>query len=136
MSYILFGILGILGAYVFILYGQKINREKSVLSSGLVIAAIIYIFFAFFWGDAYWIGIETLGVLFYSAFYFLGKRLDFRWLGVGWLLHPIWDVVLHLYGGGNVVAPEWYAVACLTFDFVVASYIFWKFPKNKSSKNK
>jgi len=135
MNYTLFGLLGILAAVAFIAYGKKINREKSVLSSGLVIAAIVYIFFAFFWGDAYWIGIETLGVLLYSTFYFLGKKYDFRWVGLGWLLHPIWDIVLHLQGEGSAIAPEWYAVACLTFDFIVAGYILWKYSKRQVEKN-
>lgn len=124
MNYFFYAVIGIFAAFAFLLFAQKSKKPKAILASGLVIAAIVYIFFALFWGNIYWLSIETLGVFLYSIFYYLGKKYDFRWVGIGWLLHPLWDIVLHLQGAGKLVAPEWYAVACLTFDFVVAGYIF------------
>jgi hypothetical protein len=47
------------------------------------------------------------------------------WLAAGWALHPIWDAALHLQGSGAAHAPEWYVVACISFDLPVAAYIQW-----------
>ena len=46
------------------------------------------------------------------------------WLALGWLAHPIWDVVLHLMGAGTSFTPAWYALACLGFDPLVAVYVW------------
>ena len=78
------------------------------------------------WGNSVWIAIEALGVFVYALFYWLSTKYSAIWLSLGWLLHPVWDVVLHLFGPGAHVAPEWYAVACLSFDIVVAAYIFYR----------
>ncbi len=48
-----------------------------------------------------------------------------RALAAGWALHPIWDAGLHLQGSGATHAPEWYVVACISFDLLIASFIQW-----------
>ncbi|TKB43139.1 DUF6010 family protein [Thalassotalea mangrovi] len=48
------------------------------------------------------------------------------WLALGWLLHPVWDIGLHLQGPGWHIVPPWYAVACVSFDILVAIYIVWR----------
>ena len=44
-------------------------------------------------------------------------------LAVGWQLHSVWDVGLHLRGPGRHVAPDWYAIACVSFDVLLAVVI-------------
>ena len=105
---------------------------KHLLGISLIIAAIIYIGFAVVWGSPVWVAVEALGALFYTLFYWLSIKYSALWLSLGWILHPVWDVVLHLFGPGSQVAPEWYAIACLSFDIVVAVYILHrvKYKKN------
>lgn len=124
---ILWLLLGALAALPLIWWarGKRIETQAKLFGQGLVIAAIIYIGFAIAWGSAIWILIEGLGVLLYGVFFLLGSKKGVVWIGVGWLLHPLWDAALHLYGPGSEVAPRWYAVACLSFDVVVAGYLFW-----------
>ena len=38
-------------------------------------------------------------------------------------LHPFWDVVLHYIGPGHAFTPWAYAIACVSFDWIVAIYI-------------
>jgi hypothetical protein len=38
-------------------------------------------------------------------------------------LHPLWDVVLHYVGPGHSFTPWAYAIACVSFDWLVAIYI-------------
>ena len=49
------------------------------------------------------------------------------WLSLGWLLHPVWDIAVHLFGPGHEVAPAGYAVACVSFDIAVAVYLAKKY---------
>ena len=49
------------------------------------------------------------------------------WLAFGWALHPAWDAGLHLHGYGASFAPEWYVLACISFDLLVAGYIAARF---------
>ena len=68
--------------------------------------------------------VEAGGVLVYGSFYVLTGGRSLVWIGVGWLLHPVWDVGLHLYGPAEHVSPTWYAWACASFDGAVAAYCF------------
>ena len=105
---------------------KRLKTTHRLLGQGLVVAAFIYIAFAIVWGDLTWIGIETLGVFIYGACYWLSNKFSIVWVAIGWLLHPLWDVFLHLIGPGNHVAPQWYAIACISFDVAVAFYLFWR----------
>ena len=62
-------------------------------------------------------------MLIYGLFYALALKHGILWLGLGWLLHPLWDLLLHLYGPGHHVVPQWYAWACLSFDAAVFGFI-------------
>lgn len=109
-----------------------LHSMKHLLGFSLIVAAITYIGFAVVWGSRGWIAVETLGALFYALFFWLSIKYSSLWLALGWLLHPVWGVVWHASGPGSHVAPQWYAVACLSFDIVVAAYILHrvKFGKN------
>ena len=113
---------------------NRLKRHSMIhlLGISLIIAAIIYIGFAVVWGSTVWVAVEALGVLIYTLFYWLSTRYSALWLSLGWLLHPVWDVVLHVSGPGSHVAPEWYAIACLSFDMVVAAYILHRVKYRKN----
>lgn len=125
MSYVFWLIVGVFLGGGLLLYARAhgIKGEKRILSIALVVAAIIYIGFALVWGDVAWIAIEIAGVPAYGLFVWLAIRHSFHWLALGWAFHPAWDVMLHLLGPGSAIVPEWYAIACITFDLLVAGYI-------------
>jgi hypothetical protein len=122
-TWLIFGL--VLGS-VLLVYARSygVKRERKILAIALVIAAMIYVTFAIIWGDGKWVLIEVLGVAIYGVFVWAAIRYSAYWLAVGWLLHPLWDVVLHLLGSGKLVAPAWYAISCITFDILIAAYIF------------
>ena len=102
------------------------GRERKAYSNGLLIAAVIYPLFAVFSVDVVWFGVEMLGVIAYGIFVWLGHRVSFYLVAVGWLLHPIRDVGLHLYGPGGHIVPDWYAIACVSFDVLLAVVIAYR----------
>lgn len=125
LTHTLWLLLGLIAAAGYIVFAKQghVGREKKAYANGLLIAAAIYPIFALIWGDATWVGIELLGILAYGLFVWLGRRVSFYFVALGWLLHPIWDVVLHLQGPGHAIVPAWYAVACVSFDVLLAVVI-------------
>jgi hypothetical protein len=125
MDYVIWSIVGLVLAVTLILVARNFppRVEIFILAVSLVGAAVIYVGFAAVWGDYRWVAIETAGVPIYWLFAWLGMRYSPVWLAVGWAAHPVWDVVLHMLGPGRAIAPDWYPVACITFDLLVAFYV-------------
>ena len=134
MNYVIWLIIGLVLGTALLLYARARgrNRQKRILSIGLVVAAIIYVGFALLWGNPMWIAVEVAGVLAYGIFVWLALRYSINWLAAGWAVHPAWDVILHLLGPGHAIVPEWYAVACISFDFLVASYVLICYKSRRS----
>ena len=70
-----------------------------------------------------WVLAELVQVIVFGAIALLGLRGSPWWLAGGWVLHPLWDVVLHYIGPGYSFAPITYTIPCLSFDLLVAAYI-------------
>ena len=129
MIYAIWLLLGLVLGSILLIYARSYSQrgEIQVLTIALVIAAIIYVGFAIIWGNLIWVAIELAGLPIYGLFAWLAIRYAYYYLlGIGWMLHPIWDVVLHLFGPGRWLAPEWYAMGCITFDLLIAVYIFYR----------
>jgi hypothetical protein len=67
--------------------------------------------------------LEALGVLLYGAVAWVGFRKSAALLALGWAMHVVWDVALHLQGAGAEYTPDWYPWGCLSFDLVVAGAV-------------
>ena len=66
----------------------------------------------------------TLFGIAFGALGLYGWRGNAKWLALGWALHPLWDFPLHYIGPGRSFAPWAYTIACISYDWVVAAYIF------------
>ena len=98
---------------------------RTLLVTALFAAAGAYFGFAFNpTTPRVWLLIEFLHVIAYGMLGLYGWRGSPFWLALGWLLHPLWDFGLHYLGPGNSFAPLSYALLCISFDWVVAAYIF------------
>ncbi|HEU4769071.1 MAG TPA: DUF6010 family protein [Pyrinomonadaceae bacterium] len=74
-----------------------------------------------------WLLIELLQCIAFGALGLYGWRGSARWLALGWALHPLWDFGLHYAGPGYGIGPWTYAISCISFDWVVAAYIFIRY---------
>lgn len=74
-----------------------------------------------------WLLIELLQCIAFGVLGLYGWRGSAKWLALGWVLHPVWDFGMHYVGPGSGVGPWTYAIACLTFDWVVATYILARY---------
>jgi hypothetical protein len=105
---------------------------RTLLATVLFAAAGAYVGFAFEQGLLRpWVLIELLQAIGFGILGLIGWRGPARWLALGWALHPLWDFGLHYVGPGNTFTPLAYAIACISFDWVVAAYIFIAY-RNKS----
>ena len=98
---------------------------RTLLATVLFAAAGAYLGFAFQQGMfRVWVLIELLQAIAFGVLGLIGWRGPVKWLVLGWALHPLWDFGLHYLGPGNTFAPMSYTIACISFDWVVAAYIF------------
>ena len=98
---------------------------RTLLATVLFAAAGAYFGFAFQEGvSRVWVLIELLQAIAFGTLGLIGWRGPVKWLALGWALHPLWDFGLHYLGPGSSFAPMPYAIACISFDWVVAAYIF------------
>ena len=101
---------------------------RSVLVIFLFIAAGAYFGFATSGREVLgtgqvWMLVELVQVVGFGTLALLGLRGSPYWLAAGWALHPFWDVVLHYVGPGHPFTSWTYAIACVSFDWLVALYI-------------
>jgi hypothetical protein len=102
---------------------------RSVLVIWLFIAAGAYFGFATLGRDVVvdtspiWMLVEIAQVIVFGTLALLGLRGSPYWIAAGWALHPFWDVVVHYIGPGSAFTPWTYAIACISFDWLVAIYI-------------
>jgi hypothetical protein len=106
---------------------------RSVLVIFLFIAAGAYFGFAtvgreVVGASAVWALVELLQVVVFGTMALLGLRGSPYWLAAGWALHPFWDFLLHYTGPGEAFTPWTYAIACISFDWLVAIYIVVVYP--------
>src|ERR671938_1020691 len=101
---------------------------RSVLVIFLFIAAGAYFGFATMGREVVgtqpiWTLVELAQVVVFGTLALLGLRGSPYWIAAGWALHPFWDVPLHYIGPGHSFTPWTYAIACVSFDWLVAIYI-------------
>src|SRR5215216_3425553 len=101
---------------------------RSVLVIFLFIAAGAYFGFATLGREVVdtqpiWMLVELAQVIVFGTLALLGLRGSPYWIAAGWALHPFWDVVLHYMGPGHSFTPWTYAIACVSFDWLIAIYI-------------
>lgn len=104
---------------------RSATGERRGYALALVIAAAIYLGFAFGSLDAAWLLVEAAGLVLFSLAAWLGVIRSAWWLSVGWLTHVAWDLALH-GGGAPMFVPAWYPLLCAGFDPVVAAAIVWR----------
>ena len=101
---------------------------RSVLAIFLFVAAGAYFGFAIVGREVVgahpdWMLVELAQGIVFGTMALLGLRGSPYWLAAGWALHPFWDVLLHYIGPGHSFTPWAYAIACVSFDWLVAIYI-------------
>ncbi|MCH8954745.1 ABC transporter permease, partial [candidate division KSB1 bacterium] len=110
---------------------EKIPQQR-FCGMALVIAALIYLGFGIFASNMNWLLIEFGGLVIFLTLAILGIRKSVWFLALGWLTHIIWDVALH---SEAPFVPEWYPLACVSFDLIIGFYIAFRLTSKQSLSN-
>ena len=89
----------------------------------LVGMALIYVVFAAFDQRKNPLRIEFFGLLIFSAIAVAAALWFPMALGVGLVLHGIWDIAHHP-NAINTKVPAWYPPLCAVYDFLLAGVFF------------
>lgn len=118
-------VVGVVLAFPFVLWTRaQPDGGRRFYAIGLGVTALIYLAFAMFGGGGgRSLGLEAGGVLLYGGAAWLGFRKSIALLALGWAMHPVWDVALHLTGAGAAYTPDWYPWGCVSFDLFVAGAV-------------
>jgi hypothetical protein len=126
-------VVGILLAFGFLWWArERSDGGRLVYAVGLGVTALVYVVFAVIGGaSARSLGLEALGVLLYGGLAWAGHRKSAALLALGWAMHVLWDVSLHLHGTGAGYTPEWYPWGCVSFDLMVAGAVLAASPRRQ-----
>ena len=126
-------LVGIVLSFGFLLWTRaQPDGGRWLYAIGLGVTALIYFVFALLGGpSARSLGLEALGVLLYGGAAWAGYRKSAALLALGWALHVLWDVSLHLQGAGAGYTPDWYPWGCLSFDLVVGGAVLVTAPPRR-----
>lgn len=118
-------VVGIVLAFAFLTWTRtQPDAGNRLYAIGLAVTALIYVVFALVGrASARSLALEALGVLLYGAVAWVGFRKSAALLAIGWAMHVVWDVSLHLQGVGAEYTPGWYPWGCVSFDLMVAGAV-------------
>jgi len=120
-------VVGVLlgGLFLLAVRQRRPGHQSIVLSITLIVVALVYVAFALANRAGWrWLLLEVVGAGVYTMAAFLSIQRSLGWLVLGWATHPFWDVGVHLVNRQPNFAPAWYEIACVSFDFIVAAYVF------------
>ena len=122
---------GAIGGFVLSLIAFVLARFVKDIAGRTLLATVLFAaagaYFGFAFNDytaRYWVLIELLQIIAFGTLGLYGWRGSPYWLALGYALHPLWDFGVHHLGTGRTFAPLPYVIACISFDWAVAAYIF------------
>ena len=122
---------GAIGGAAVVVIAFLLSRFVSDIAGRTLLATVLFAAAGAYFGFAFndqtprvWVLIELVQCIAFGTLGLYGWRGSPFWLALGWLLHPLWDFGVHQLGPGATYAPSRYVLACISFDWVVAAYIF------------
>jgi hypothetical protein len=120
-------LVGVAGAILTALIGwSKFIPDALIFHSAmLVMIGSIYMGFAFMDGRVSIAILELSVATIFIVLALLGLWQAPLLIGVGLILHGIWDIAHHPTKGIKTKIPIWYPPFCASFDFVFAAAFFY-----------
>jgi hypothetical protein len=124
-------LLGAIACFAFIFLARLLSpkRELRLYGVTLIITALIYVGFTLRGATTAWVVVELIGAVVFTVLALVGLKISALLLAFAWAAHAAWDVVLHKLTEAAFV-PDWYPLACLSFDLVLAGYIVMRVKRN------
>ncbi|MEM8563847.1 MAG: DUF6010 family protein [Pseudomonadota bacterium] len=122
MMFTFYVIVGACSAGVFTVVARALDREQVMYGIALILAAFWYVSLDVMAGKGVAVSPVQIGIcLFFVILAVIGLWKSFALIGVGWILHVVWDVMMHSADGDPIL--HWGVPLCIGFDLVLGSYI-------------
>lgn len=96
--------------------------EKRLMGA-LTLVGIAFIYIGFAWSDVPALVYSILGAAVFTALAYFGYKNNFILIVIGLVLHGCWDLLFPYISSS---APEGYDIFCITIDFLLAVYFFFR----------
>ncbi|MBL7872567.1 MAG: hypothetical protein JNM78_13200 [Cyclobacteriaceae bacterium] len=116
-------LIGIVSSLMTILIFSFLKRFDKNTLYGLILMGIAFLYIGYTWTNIEVAIISFLQALFFLVFAYFGINKNAYFLVAGYFLHGIWDLVYPFFGSPDLLPPD-YDYFCLTYDFIVAIYLF------------
>lgn len=104
-------------------YSFAVPVSYQLFTLFLAFTACVYAGSALSDGRITWLSVESVMALIFFNLAFLGLTHSPIWVGLGFLLHGIWDMLHH----PKIIKTKvvrWFPPLCAAYDFIVAIFIF------------
>jgi hypothetical protein len=106
------------------------HLEKRLISA-LTLVGIAFIYIGFSWHDITSLVIVVFGVVLFLGLSYFGYKKNFNLIILGLVLHGIWDFLFPFFSS---VTPQGYDIFCITIDFILAIYFYFRVNHLKKPK--
>ena len=124
-------IIGIILCVIIIIFLESFRSVDKRLFGALALVGIAFIYVGFAWTDLHSLIIVAISVVPFVVLSYYGQTKNFNLIVLGLLLHGVWDMVFPRFSS---VVPKGYDIFCLTADFILAAYFYFRFNKRGGHK--
>jgi len=116
-------LIGLSSSLITILIFSFLKRFDKNTIYGLILMGIAFLYIGYTWTNLEVASMSFLQALFFLPFAYYGIKKNTYFLVAGYFLHGVWDLVYPFVGSPDLLPPD-YDYFCLTYDFIVAIYLF------------
>jgi hypothetical protein len=120
--------IGIITTAVIIGLLEVLRFLEKRLIGALTLVGIAFIYIGFSWNDIPSLIFSIFGVAVFFTLAYFGYKNNFILVIIGLALHGFWDLLFPFFGNS---APAGYDIFCLTIDFLLAFYFYFRVKPQK-----
>lgn len=120
--------IGIITTVAVIVLLEVLRFLEKRLIGTLTLVGIAFIYIGFTWNDIPSLIFSIFGVAAFFTLSYFGYKNNFILVIIGLALHGFWDLLFPFFGKS---APEGYDIFCLTIDFLLAFYFYFRVKPHK-----
>ena len=118
--------IGILVSAAIIIFLESFKSLDKRLLGAFTLVGIPFIYVGFAWSDLQSLVIVVISVIVFLALSYYGQTKNVNLIVFGLALHGVWDLVFPRFSS---VVPKGYDIFCLTVDFILAGYFYFRLNK-------
>lgn len=115
-------LIGVSVGILTILLATFVGKENQKVMYGLVLAGIGFLYVGFTWTDYTQLAVTIAQSFVFLLLAYYGATRSVTILGIGFLVHGIWDLLYHQFTSIHLLPPH-YDIFCLVVDVVTGGYI-------------